>query len=228
MAQYHLLRCMVALGGDNGNTVYRHRGRPIVFPELPILQFLHGGEAVTEVYVVGTWETNNAEVLARLDQIYTPEIVREVYPGARPNLPLSDSSVPFCTLPVHVPKPTRPDSPDPKLRPLDQFTITRHMPVIESDPPEPDDEPTPDEIAAHAQDEIDEAQDTTATLADDMGLGVLDPGAGPDVVRPVVDVADVPHVVRDTHGRGSSRSARPGRHDPNLPDVNAGMSHRAG
>lgn len=226
MAQYHLLRCMVALAGDQGNTVYRHRGRPIVFPELPILQFLHGGEAITDVYVVGTWETNNNEVLERLDAIYTPEIVREVFPGARPSLPLSDSSVPFCTLPIHVPKPTRPDSPDPKLRPLDQFTITQHMPVVESEPVEPDDEPTPDEIAAHAQDELDEAQENTP--ADELGLGVPDPGPARDVGGPVVDVADVPHVVRDTHGRGSSRTARPGRHDPNLPDVNAGLSHRAG
>ena len=211
MAAFQLLRCVVALGGDTGNTTYRDRTRPIVFPELPILQFMHGQDAVTDVFVVGTWETTNDEVLQRLQVLYTPEVVVEVFPGARPRLPEGDPSIPRCTLPVYKPRPVTPDSPDPKLRPLDQFTLPADAPESPVVPKEA--EPTPDEIAAHAQDE-DEIEDP------DMGLGPVPTHAGP--VRPQPE--DLPHIVRDTLGRGVSR-ARAGRAPVSLPDVNAGGSH---
>ena len=199
MPDFQLLRCLVALGGDQGNQVYRDRSRPIVFPELPILQFLHGEEAVTEVFVVGTWQTTNEEVVARIRQIYGEEAVQAVFPGARPRVPLSDSSIPRCTLPIYRPKPPKPDSPDPKLRPLDQFT-REAVEVLDAPDPEPEDDPTPDQIAAHNQDND-----------DDLGLS---PGQMP---RP----EDLPHIVRDTRGRGSSHRRAPNT----LPDVNAGGSH---
>jgi hypothetical protein len=215
MPAFHLLRCMVALGGDQGNTVYRHRGRPIVFPELPILQFVHGEDAVTDIAIVGTWEASNDEVLMRLATIYQPETVQAVFPGARPRLPLSDPSIPRCTLPIYKPRPTRPESPDPRLRPLDQFTITPDMPTLDAPPLPAESEPTPDEIAAHAQDEDEQA---------DLGLeppsGLLGPA------MPVIE--DQPHIVRDTHGRGSSRTASASRTPSTLPDVNAGGSHAPG
>jgi hypothetical protein len=200
---------MVALGGDTGNTVYRHRARPIVFPELPILQYLHGEEAITDIAVVGTWETTNDEVLARLNQTYAPEAVQAVFPGNRPRLPLSDASIPRCTLPVYKPRPTRPDNPDPRLRPLDQFTIAADTPMVDAPPLPDEDEPTADEIAAHAQDEDQE----------DLGLDAPDAMPRPE---------DLPHIVRDTHGRGSSRSAAAARAPNLLPDVNAGGSHAPG
>jgi hypothetical protein len=208
MPAFHLLRCMVALGGDTGNQVYRHRDRPIVFPELPILQFMHGEEAITDIAVVGVWEATNDEVLTRLQTTYQPETVQAVFPGARPRLPLSDPSIPRCTLPIYKPRPTKPDSPDPRLRPLGQFAFT-DGPVLEA-PPLPDEsEPTADEIAAHAQDEQDQA---------DMGL------EAPAMPAP----ADQAHIIRDTHGRGSSRTASASRAPNLLPDVAAGTSHAPG
>jgi hypothetical protein len=128
MAQFQLLRCSVALGGDTNNIVVRHRGRPILFPELLVLQFLHGEEFVTDVHVVGTCEMAQDEALTRLQTIYQKDVVGDVFPGARPRLPLSDASIPICSLPVHKPKKTRPDNPDPKLRPLDQFTLAAMIP----------------------------------------------------------------------------------------------------
>jgi hypothetical protein len=197
---------MVNLGGDDSTVVYRDRSRPIVFPELPILQFMHGEEAITDVHVVGSWEATNDEVLQRLLSIYGPETVQAVFPGNRPRLPASDASVPHCTLPIYTPRPTRPDSPDPKLRPLDQFTITKDMPVLEAPPLPAESVPTPDEIAAHAQDDDD----------DDLGL------SDPQMPR----VEDLPHIVRDTLGRGSGGVKSPAsRHAATLPDVNAGGSH---
>jgi hypothetical protein len=202
MPSYHLLRCVVALGGDQGSQVYRDRTRPIAFPELPILQYLHGEEAVSDVHVVGQWDAPNDEVLLRLQSIYQPEVIQAVFPGARPQLPRSDASIPRCTNPVYKPRPSRPDSPDPRLKSLDQFTVTPDMPVLDA-PPLPDEpDPTPDEIAAHAQDEE----------IEDIGLGMPNP-------------ADLPHIVQDTAGRGSSRRALAARTPSTLPDVNAGGSH---
>ncbi len=215
MPAFHLLRCMVAVGGDSGNQVYRHRGIPIVFPELPILQFLHGEEAITDVHVVGQWETTNDEVLARLLQLYTPEVVKEVFPGARPRLPLADASIPRCTLPIYKLKPTLPDSPDPKLRPLDQFTLAADT-VLDAPELPPESIPSPDEIAAHAQDDDDDGDALVDPAEDAATLGL-----GP-IPRP----EDQAHIVRDTLGRGASSHKGPAsRHPANLPDVNAGGSH---
>jgi hypothetical protein len=123
MAQFQLLRCSVALGGDTDNIVVRGRTNPILFPELMVIQFLHGEDAVTDVHVVGTCEMSQDEALMRLRVIYQKEVVEKVFPGNRPRLPTADRSVPVCTLPVHKPGPTLPDSPDPILRPLDQYAL---------------------------------------------------------------------------------------------------------
>jgi hypothetical protein len=212
MPAFHLLRCMVALGGDKDNIVYRHRGIPIVFPELPILQFIHGEDAITDIAVVGQWETTNDEVLRRLNALYAPEVIKEVYASVRDqrNLPRSDASIPRCTLPVYKARlTTQPDSPDPKLRPLDQFTVTPDMPVLDAPPLPEETEPTPDEIAAHAQDDDD------------------DPGFELPEVAPLPEMVTPPRVIRDTIGRGSSRNAPASRVAP-TPDVNAGGSHAPG
>lgn len=204
MPAFQLLRCLVTLAGEQpGTQVYRDRTRPIVFPELPILQNLHGENAVEEVYVVGTWDATNDEVLGRLRSIYQPEVIQAMFPGARPRLPTGDATIPNCTLPVYRPRSPRPDNPDPKLRPLDQFTVTSDM--VEPPPLPEEDDPTPDELAAHAQDD-----------EDDIGLVLEQDQAIPPV--------DLPHIVRDTHGRGSSRRAPP-RPSGEKPDVNAGGSH---
>jgi hypothetical protein len=208
MPAFHLLRCQIDLGNEHSTMVFRDRTRPIVFPELPILQFLHGEEAVTEVHVVGQWDTTNDEVLARLHNIYDPEVIKEVFPGARPRLPLSDASIPKCTLPIYKPRSPRPANPDPTLRPLDQFTGGDPAQTVEAPPLPPEDDPTPDEIAAHAQDETED---------EDLGLGLGLPSPG-----------DLPHVIRDSTGRGSSRRASAAREPSTLPDVNAGGSHAPG
>jgi hypothetical protein len=210
MPAFHLLRCNVDLGDDHSIIVYRDRTRPIVFPELQILQYIHGEDAVTEVHVVGQWETNNNEVLQRLIDTYPPETIQAVFPGNRPRLPMSDPSIPLCTLPVYKPRPTRPANPDPRLKPLDQFTV-QGRPEEEAPELPPESEPTPEEIAAHAQDEEE-------VEVEDMGFGPgPDPGQAP---RP----EDMPRVVRDTSGHGVSRARTPNT----LPDVNAGGSHAPG
>jgi hypothetical protein len=165
MPEFQLLRCMVALAGDTDQQVYLHRGRPILFPELILLQNLHGEEAVTEVYVVGTCEMSNDEATARLNEIYGKKAVNDAFPGARARLPTQDASVPYCTLPIYVPKPARPDPPEPKLRPLDQYTMTDRMPRVAAQPLPAESEPTAEEIAAHRQDDEGEDEDIDALMA---------------------------------------------------------------
>ena len=211
MPSFHLLRCLVAVGGDQGNQVYRDRTQPIVFPELPILQHLHGEEAITEVHVVGQWNTTNDEVLHRLQTIYDADVVKEVFPGTRPRLPVSDPSVPKCTLPIYKPRPTRPDSPDPKMTSLDQFTMAGRE-VVEAPPLPKEDEPTPDEIAAHAQDDEE--------APDDMGLAQMVPGPAGPGIKP----GDIPRTIRNEGGRGVQNIST----SSTLPDVNAGSSSLRG
>jgi hypothetical protein len=210
-----LLRCMVALAGDQGNVVNRHRGRPIVFPELPVLQYLHGEDAITDIAVVGECDMGNDEALIRLQTIYGKEAVEKVYPGNRPRLPQSDRSIPICTRPVYVPRPARPESPDPILRPLDAFAQAKNTRFAPE--PEPEDEPTPEEIAAHTQDQ-DNDQDN-----DDLALQQLPEGVR-DVVRsrPNVRVEDQP--VTRAGFRGAARQAR--RTSEHLPDVSGARERR--
>ncbi len=203
MAQFQLLRCSVALGGDTDNIVVRHRGRPILFPELMMLQFLHGEDAVTDVHVVGVCEMSQDEALTRLRTIYQAEVVEKVFPGARPRLPAMDRSVPVCTLPVHKPGPTRPDNPDPVLRPLDQYTLAQ---AVQDD----DDMPGFDNPKPYTGDEDEDPGVDEALLGDVVPAG-----------RPTVQ--DQPQT--RTSFRGQARQAQ--QTPSHLPDV-AGRQKQKG
>jgi hypothetical protein len=210
---FQLLRCSVALAGDNDQVIVRHRGNPIVFPELILLQFLHGEEAITDVHVVGHWDTTQAEVRQRLTQIYGPKYFGEVFTGAQPRLPLSDPTLPLCRLPIHVPGPTRADSPDPIIKPLDQFTMADpNAPRVVSnyrDEPLPPDDVTLDALAGHGADD-----DEIMEGSDPLGLA--------DVLTQVNLPSATAHLdpaasrSRDNHhGRGTSAP----RTADHLPDV---------
>jgi hypothetical protein len=174
MAEYQLLRCAVALAGDKDQIVYRHRHDPILFPELIVLQYIHGEDAVTDVHVIGTCEMAVEEAWTRLLTIYGEDAVKAIFPGARPMIPRFDDTLPLCNQPIYMPEPTRPASPDPKLRPLDKIAIPVRTAKLRPAPAQPiESEPTADEIAAHAQDEDEPVDDAAVdALADDLGLGV--------------------------------------------------------
>ena len=167
---FQLLRCAVALAGDQEQVVVRHRGNPIVFPELLMLQHIHGEDAITDIHVVGEWDTSQQEVRERLRTIYGDKYFQEVFPGAAARLPMADGTLPFCTLPIHIPGPTKPDSPDPLVKPLDQFTMPASMPRVENTFREPPPPPLPegvdiDTLAGHQADD-DNLGDDPLGLAD--------------------------------------------------------------
>ena len=208
---FQLLRCEVALAGDKDHIVVLHRGNPIVFPELPILQFMHGEEAVTDIHVVGEWDTSNDDVLQRLNTKYRDEIVKQVFPGTRPRLPTGDPSIPPCTKPIHVPGPTRPDSPDPILKPLGDLTMPATMPRVVStyrDEPPPPAAPTGlDALASHAEDETPE----------DLGLGEVMTRADHPPKPNIPDAASF-RARDNVRGQGSTAP----RTADHLPDVAGG------
>ena len=209
---FQLLRCSVALAGDPEQVVVRHRGNPIVFPELIVLQQIHGEDAITDIHVVGEWDATQQEVRERLRLIYGAKVVTEIFPGAQPRLPMADGTLPMCVLPIHVPGPSRPDSPDPIIKPLDQFTMPASMPRVVStyrdDPLQPMLEAADiDALAGHE--------------ADDLGN---DPLGLADVMTTVTDAKpDMPDAAsfraRDNlHGQGTAAP----RTADHLPDVAGG------
>jgi len=176
MPEFQLLRCSVALAGDRDQVVVRDRTQPIMFPELIVLQMIHGDDAVDDVHVVGSCDMTNEECWTRMLTIYGEDTVRLVFPGARPRIPTMDRSIPLCSKPVYVPSPTLPDSPDPKLRPLDQYTMGSPAHQRRMRPPPIESDPTPEEIAAHTQDDDDpdpEFGGEQARAADALDMGNL-------------------------------------------------------
>lgn len=203
MPQYQLVRCEIAIGGDRGNTVVRGRFNPITFPELMLMQYLHGEEAVSDVHIVGTCDMSNDEMGQRLRFLYEDDYIKEMFPGARPRYPTGDPNLPVCTLPIYKAPPTRPDNPDPMLKPL----RANYNPAEEVTLPAPEQQAagdldsmiTADEIAAHRDDEDEDVP------LDELILGGA---ANPPTVENLVTM---PHV--------KAPGAKAPRQLDHLPDV---------
>lgn len=90
MAAFQLLECMVALAGDEQNIVHRSSDTPVTYPELLVLQYIHGDDAVSDVHELGTDERDNQSELDRLRVTYNAAAVKDVFPGANPKLPVGD------------------------------------------------------------------------------------------------------------------------------------------
>lgn len=89
----HLCTCEIAIGGDTRNTVVRGAHDPVSFPEIQILRYVHGAEAVMDVKPCATTDTDNVREKNRLAGIYGA-VVEQAYPGFAPTLPLLVPGVP--------------------------------------------------------------------------------------------------------------------------------------
>lgn len=86
----HLVACIIALGGDTGQLLHRGPHDPVSWPEVGVLQMIHGEDAVTDFTVVSEDDdaTRQSEKL-RLVSIYGAGIVEQVYPGRNPMMELT-------------------------------------------------------------------------------------------------------------------------------------------
>lgn len=91
MAKFQMLECLVALAGDEGNIVHRSTDNPVTYPEMLLLQYIHGDDAVSDVFALGEEERDNQNELERLRTTYKAAAVKDVFPGANPRLPTNDS-----------------------------------------------------------------------------------------------------------------------------------------
>jgi len=74
----------VSLGGDPGSIVVRGRHNPLTWPEIGLLQFLHGETSVFNVQVIGEISRHRNSEKERLIGIYGEIPVAMVYPGRTP------------------------------------------------------------------------------------------------------------------------------------------------
>lgn len=97
----HLVTAFIALGGDHNNIVHRGPREPVSWPEVGLLQFIHGEQSVYNCEVCGEVEVRPAVEKSRLASIYG-DVVEAVYPGRAPALEMEMPG-------AEVPKPTKPD-----------------------------------------------------------------------------------------------------------------------
>jgi hypothetical protein len=92
MPEYQLLTCNIALAGDLMNIVARHAHRPVTYPELIVLEFLHGENSITDVFECGYTEERDArEEKARLVNTYGPVVELQLFPGHNIQMPVSNA-----------------------------------------------------------------------------------------------------------------------------------------
>src|SRR5262245_53269515 len=90
----------IALGGDIGSIVVRDQFNPVSWPEVGVLQFIHGEEAVFNVKVIETFARHKGVEKERLKGIYGDGPVEMIYPGKSPMMEM------------HMPGPRDPDDED--------------------------------------------------------------------------------------------------------------------
>lgn len=88
MADFQLLSARIQLAGSKDSVVYRGAFTPLSYPEILLMQYMHGDDAVSEVEEVGTLSMSNNDLLHHLRMTYPLEAVDRCFPGARPNLPV--------------------------------------------------------------------------------------------------------------------------------------------
>lgn len=80
--QQHLCTCMIDLAGERLTVIYRDETNPVPWPEIKVLQELHGEDSVFDItpFALGPRETPNREK-ERLVLRYGRDAVEAVYAG---------------------------------------------------------------------------------------------------------------------------------------------------
>lgn len=94
MADFQLLTARIMLAGDKDSVVYRGAHAPLSYPEILVMQFMHGDDAVSEIEEIGTLSMPNNDLLHHMRQTYPMNAVDRCFPGARPTLPTRSDEFP--------------------------------------------------------------------------------------------------------------------------------------
>jgi hypothetical protein len=73
--------CKINLAGQNCHTVIYGEHNPVTWPEIQVLQALHGDENVMDIMPVGVGEVWPTEEKNRLMGIYGRQVVEACFPG---------------------------------------------------------------------------------------------------------------------------------------------------
>lgn len=91
MPKYQLLGCHIALAGDPRAIVSRGKGNdPVTYPEVMVLQQVHGYDSVTDIHEVGFLDEDRpaVEERRRLAALYSEQPVNDVFGGNASALPV--------------------------------------------------------------------------------------------------------------------------------------------
>jgi len=77
----HICTAYIMLGGDHGSVVYRGPDNPVSWPEIGVLQTIHGQDCVFNIEVIDELVRHRAAEKLRLQRIYGDGIVEAIYPG---------------------------------------------------------------------------------------------------------------------------------------------------
>jgi len=92
------------MGGDVHNVMYRGPERPISWPEVRVLQYLHGEANVFDCDFVGSDPSTTQAEKMRLLGLYGEQAVNACYPGSRPAM---DMEFPGEREPATIKRPER-------------------------------------------------------------------------------------------------------------------------
>ena len=84
------MACKISLGGDPGHILWRGPDRPVSWPEVQVLQQLHGESSVFDAEFVRAEPMSVQMEKMRLLGLYGTEAVNMCYPGARPIMEMPD------------------------------------------------------------------------------------------------------------------------------------------
>jgi len=89
----HFVTCNIALNGEQKMIVNRSEFHPVSWPELEIIRFIHGEDAVRDVKpFVAVPQTSKSEK-ERLRLIYGNDVVENIFPGKSPSMELDAPGV---------------------------------------------------------------------------------------------------------------------------------------
>ena len=118
--------CQIAIGGDPANVMYKGPDDPVSWPEIRVLQHLHGDDNVFDCVFVRTDDSTTQAEKMRLLGKYGSEPIGICYPGSRPMMEMDfpGDKEPALT----VPRPVRHLIKEPEL-PLEPPTVELGIPT---------------------------------------------------------------------------------------------------